>query len=264
MTDEVTPDNRENQQSREWTAWKVWRHPRLALDALDESVITQLILEQRLHETGGKLGDCDAETERLEAEVATLRKSLKESQSELAETKKLLANALEELEELRIVDEKLAEFDRKLAKTEEMKARYEARITALKSRLKGETKLPQAIDAAAFGKGNAGVNHKFASEEDSTELIDFDGEMAVSSSIDETRDVDLASPRHADIDNIDVENREAEKDEKENGEVVLASKKERPRRNPPQEWKRKRAPGLPDDLTARGDDDWLLSLPDNL
>ena len=134
----------------EWSAWKVWWHPRMALDALIDSEIMENEYIRRLLAAETKIKDMDSrsadkdvmleeqrkECERLSAEVERLAQRCAESEKAHAETRRLLDNALEELSEYEDIDRQLMEFEKMLSGIEEMKRNYEKRIKDLKARLR--------------------------------------------------------------------------------------------------------------------------------
>ncbi|MBD5265322.1 MAG: hypothetical protein HDS48_07360 [Bacteroides sp.] len=125
-----------------WTVWRVWLHPFKALRRLLETDKTEADLRQRLDETLEMLEKQRKETSIQSFKVSELLrlltdtdKRLADEHRELEETRLKLTKALDSLAEHKSVDEKLAEFNKELSKVEDLKRRYEKRITELEARL---------------------------------------------------------------------------------------------------------------------------------
>lgn len=142
---------------REWTAWRVWLHPRMALDALIDSEIMEneyirrlLSAEEKIRVMDSAKEDKDvvieehrkecerlqAEKEQLSVEVGRLAQRCAESEKAHAATRRQLEEALSELTEYEDIDRRFEEFGKMLDKVEEMKRNYEKRIKDLQSRLR--------------------------------------------------------------------------------------------------------------------------------
>lgn len=136
--------------NKEWSAWRVWMHPRVALDALIDSEIMENEYIRRLLAAEEKIRIMDSaredknvviekqrkECDRLSAEVERLARKCADSESAHAQTRRQLDDALSELTEYEDMDRRLEEFGKMLDKVEEMKRNYEKRIKDLQSRLR--------------------------------------------------------------------------------------------------------------------------------
>ena len=141
----MTADN-----DKDWTAFRVWTHPKSALYDLDELDIMNNDLNRRLEETAktleesrrrneGLLAELAAEKERnrgLLVEKNVLETRLADSDASLDSAQSELADLREELSDQEEVDRKIEEFSRRLEKFEQLKMNYERRIAELEARLR--------------------------------------------------------------------------------------------------------------------------------
>lgn len=153
-----------------WSAWRIWRHPKVALDTLIDSGFMQENLETKLQEALDSLEQYRREntllTEQnveLASQVEQYALRLKESEgkieeyagkidgstraaeessarieqltAKLDETAALLKTANEELAERMDVETQIREFDAKLSQVEKLKEDYENRIATLEAQL---------------------------------------------------------------------------------------------------------------------------------
>lgn len=149
-----------------WNAWRVWFHPRRALDALEDAGFMQENLESRLDNTSALLEEQKNESLRLTEEAGELTRRLAEKETELEDVRQALEDTRRELRDVREmlveqkeIDRQLREFDAELTKVEAMKNRYEKRIAELETRLR---------DAARIGRRGIEMGR----HEAETELID--------------------------------------------------------------------------------------------
>lgn len=132
----------------EWSAWRVWFHPRRALGAINDAEAMEADYEKRLEESLALIEEQKKECARLTNEVSELSRRCLESESLLAETQRQLNVALNELADQESVDKKLEEFNRMLVGVEDMKRSYEKRIRTLEARLRDEKKRSGREDAS--------------------------------------------------------------------------------------------------------------------
>lgn len=126
-----------------WNAWRVWLHPRRALDALEDAGFMQENLEFRLNAANALLEERERESVRLSKESEELTRRLVEKEKEfegvrraLEDTRRELGDVREMLAEQDEIDNRLREFDAALTKVENMKRRYEKRISELEAMLR--------------------------------------------------------------------------------------------------------------------------------
>lgn len=223
----------------EWTAWRVWCHPRLAREVIDDSILRIMEVETEKREMVSGLEEKSRECLNLSEEMISLQSKLDERDRELAAmrgelgmVKDELAEAHEELALHKSVDEKLAEFDEQLKQVEDMKRGYEKKIAFLENLLK---------------LTKAKLRNELA-DEMAIEEIAEPGEI-LPKRIDMTVDrrVDLAE-RNCRSGMMD----DAEGERRENKATELQ-----------RAYREKRAPGLPDEFPkSSGPDDWLIDLPE--
>lgn len=210
----------------EWNAWRVWLHPRRALDIIDESVIREMDLEKRLAEALDMLEEQRRQCVRLTADMAELSSRLTEKEDHLVKLTRELDRVRDELAEHESIDRKLEEFDKALSKVEKMKSGYEKRISILEARLRDANHLVKnATNADMYGD------------------IDMLAEV-----------LPAGEKRIPNADEQPVAVQKLPAAEEKTKDVA----KPRPRKEKP-------APGLPDKFPkSSGPDDWLLTLPEGL
>lgn len=129
--------------SLEWSAWKVWLHPKISLDIMEDfyldseragQQIADLSRERdNLSEENMKLTEGNRE---LSQRVDNLSKELEETRANLEETRGALYDALSKVREQEEIDRMLADYEKKLDGIIDMKKKYERRIAELESRLR--------------------------------------------------------------------------------------------------------------------------------
>jgi len=141
-------------ENMEWSAWRVWIHPREALDALDNADIMEKDLNRRLDEAQALVKSHKLEADRLSREMESLATRLEERDSQLAAShgelqalRNQLAALQSELAERKDVETQIREFDEKLKGVEDMKRGYERRIRDLEMRLRDAEVRRQRDDA---------------------------------------------------------------------------------------------------------------------
>lgn len=253
----------EYEEPEEWTAWKVWLHPRVARDALDESVLTVMNLRKELGETAMTLEEQQEMCKKLSEERDNLLRQLSLREEELDKTRReaedfktRLEEALEDLEDS---DARLLECDRALRKVEDMKKGYEKRIAYLSGLIKKRNARYAEDDELALDEDILSENR----------MIDMTAPAKPSESgqpekeTEDQSDKDISRDSTADIDkygqkiNGDAESVKKSGINAEDGKNWAADLRRR--------FNEKIAPGLPEDFKEQGSsDEWLLDLPDNL
>lgn len=255
----------EYEEPEEWTAWKVWLHPRIARDALDESVLTVMNLRKELGEIAMTLEEQQEMCKKLSEERDNLLRQLSLREEELDKTRReaedfktRLEEALEDLEDS---DAKLLECDMALRKVEDMKKGYEKRIAYLSGLIKkrsaryaeddelalDEDILPEKmmIDMTASVKPSESGKPEKVMEAESDKKISRD-------SVAETDADDNVRKKSGDAES--VKNSGVNTEDGKNWAADLRRR-----------FNEKIAPGLPEDFREQGSsDEWLLDLPDNL
>lgn len=132
----------------EWSAWRVWFHPRRALGAINDAEAMEADYEKRLAEALALIEEQKKECARLTNEVSELTRRCVVSEASLSETRRRLNDALDELADHESVDAKIEEFNKMLEGVEEMKRSYEKRIRTLEARLRDEKKRSGREDAS--------------------------------------------------------------------------------------------------------------------
>ncbi len=138
--------------SLEWSAWKVWRHPKISLDImenfyLDNEKASQQIADlsrerDSLSEENRKLDEGNRE---LSQRVEDLTKELEETRASLEQARGSLYDALSKVREQEEIDRMLADYEKKLDGIIDMKKKYERTIAELESRLR-DASGKQALD----------------------------------------------------------------------------------------------------------------------
>lgn len=127
----------------EWSAFRVWRHPKRALDYIDNLEIMENDLQRQIErlqsEREALQTELSAERERtqhLESENCRLEGSLGERLSEIEALRRDLTDAREELRDQDEIDRQLEAFSKQLDKFIDLKNGYEKRIADLEKRLR--------------------------------------------------------------------------------------------------------------------------------
>lgn len=223
----------------EWTALRVWCHPRLARAVIDESILRIMEVEIEMRDMVSGLEEKSRECLNLSEEMISLQSKLDERDRELAAmrgelgmVKDELAEAHEELALHKSVDEKLAEFDEQLKQVEDMKRGYEKKIAFLENLLK---------------LTKAKLRNEIADEMAIDEIAD-PGEILpkrIDMTVDRCIDIAERNRRNGIVNEVEGERRENKATELQRA------------------YREKRAPGLPDEFPKTvGPDDWLIDLPD--
>lgn len=226
--------------SEDWTAWKIWCHPRKALDVIDESALMIMKLEKKGEEADLTLAERACLYDRLSEECDSLKSALGERdkmieqlRADLDAARGSLREAREELALQKSVDDKLAEFDARLSEAEIVKRRYEKRITELEGMLR--------IHSSGGG----------FPDDDELAIDSVDAESAETFTIDMTR--------HEENTRSFVKETGIRGEKKENVENHATELQRRFREKP--------APGLPEKVTPEegtATDKWLFDLPEDL
>jgi len=215
-----------------WSVWRILRHPKIACGIIDESVMMMENLDKNLLIANKDLDEHRILCLKLTAERDALAATLKERDDELLKVRDDLERITMELEDARdellthrSVDAKLAEFNQQLVKVEEMKRKYERRISFMERMLRHAD---MSIDV----------------EEDEL-AIEKDSRQVVRPKV----TIDMTS------------NAPAPEEESKEASDKRKNKAEELRRI----FQEKRAPGLPDTFpNPKSTDDWLLDLPEGL
>lgn len=125
-----------NQDSEtEWTAWRIWLHPRRALDAFAEAAEQINELERSLDDVSKTLEEHGKECESLSLRLKASREETESLANKLESTRRELQETKDMIKEQEEVDREMMEFDAKLSKVVDMKRSYEKRIAELEYRL---------------------------------------------------------------------------------------------------------------------------------
>lgn len=119
-----------------WSAWRVWFHPRRAFRALRKGEEMEIDYQKRLEEALALIEAQKMECARLTNKVSDLARRCLETEASLLETKRLLEDARRELKEQEVRDKELAEIEQTLSGFEEVKRNYERKIRNLESLLR--------------------------------------------------------------------------------------------------------------------------------
>lgn len=122
--------------------WGVWLHPVRSYRSIvegaerlrmwgEERRIRQLDIETFMT----RITDTTARLEEARAEIASLRGDLVERGAALAAAEAQVRRLTAELDELKGLEQRIAEFEQALGKMEDMKRNYERRITILRRRI---------------------------------------------------------------------------------------------------------------------------------
>lgn len=144
--------------SMRWTAWKVWTHPELSLDILENYYLDSERKEAGILQLTGEctaLRDENArllETQnKLSAEISAVEKENSILKEEAVQLKKELETVRKHLRHQQEIDDELREYDRRLTGIIDMKRKYEQRISELENRLEEEGKMIKFVDSGANG-----------------------------------------------------------------------------------------------------------------
>ncbi len=256
----------EYDEPEEWSAWKVWLHPRVARDALDESVLTVMNLRKELTDTAMTLEEqqemcrkLSEERDNLLRQLSLREEELDKSRREVEDIKGRLEEALEDLEDS---DARLLECDRALRKVEDMKKDYEKRIAYLSGLIKkhkaryaeeddelavDEDFIPEKrmIDMSAAGKHSESESREQETEAQRTKKT--------TQGLIEDTDIEVDGP-DKEPDKRSNLNSGIDTEDGNNWATDLRRR-----------FNEKLAPGLPENFREQGSvDEWLLDLPDNL
>lgn len=152
--------------SLSWTVWKVWTHPGLALDLLEDAFLRQESFDKELEEIRNLLESKESTIEELHRKLSEwednnsalkceyeknqsltiqlenalnenirLRQEINNVSIRLGEYETQIFNLRKEVKEQQDIEADLMAFDRKLSGYEEVKKNYEERIKALESKL---------------------------------------------------------------------------------------------------------------------------------
>lgn len=218
----------------EWSAWRVWLHPRRALDAINSAEVMESDYERRLEEALALIEEQKKECARLTNEVSELSRRCVVSEASLAETRRRLSAALDELADQKSVDSKIEEFNKMLVGVEDMKRNYEKRIRTLEARLRDEKKRSGRDDAS-----------------DIIEPIDMKAK-------------DVPSSRSASSRNSSSGSASSRGRTSSNDETFTPRVEDIPEPKPPRIIISDDKPVVTSDGKRRDSDDWLLELPPDL
>lgn len=249
----------------DWTTWRVWRHPRMACHALDQLTTDLMTTEEKLRETLDLLEEQRRECVRLTTSLTELSERLITKENELVTARRELDMARADLAEHESVDAKIAAFSKELSKVELMKRKYEKTITMLRGRLTDARKrlgekdnydLFETIrmDAPAEPEDGISRNNRISQNDRNNQINQNNRNNPISPT-------NPISPIKAPEKAPDEEDEEWLDEEVTTRDAEVGKLDAALRRKPQKEPKPgelRVAPG------RQADDDWLLSLPENL
>lgn len=249
----------------DWTAWRVWRHPKMACHALDQLTTDLMTTDEKLRETLDLLEEQRRESVRLTVSLTDLSERLIAKDNELVAVKRELDMARADLAEHISVDEKIAQFNKQLLQFESIKRNYEKTINMLRGRLedakrrlgeKDNYDLFETIrmDAPAPPPPVKKVRKEQKQEgpafREKGESFKSDSELAADEPVDDIRDT------AAEVENVWLDGTPSKRDA-EVGKLDAALRRKKPAKDA--------APGelrVPDGKTD--EDDWLIPLSADL
>lgn len=120
----------------DWSAWRVWLHPRRAFDSLCEAASLIGEYEHSLTESKARIEEEEKKLGALSLRLEAYREETEKLRGELESTRLQLKEAKEAIKEQEEVEREMMEFDSKLSKAVDMKRGYEKRIAELEYRLR--------------------------------------------------------------------------------------------------------------------------------
>lgn len=128
-----SPVNQSLKNSRmEYSTWRIWLHPRATKSVLSDYEETITNLRSEAEKMQAEMTRLHQEKDACEAESLSLKGDNDKLRQELSATKLKLRKADAELADRKEAEAKIAEFESVLSRVEDMKRRYEQRISNLR------------------------------------------------------------------------------------------------------------------------------------